>query len=75
MPDGYGDGMDLSILGLSEPRFGLKDNWDKRTSLSACARICKILGLGRRDTLKVLGLKQSNENYWWLQDVWGEVDG
>jgi len=71
MPDGYGNDMDLAVLNLIHPTHGLKDNWDPKP-LIACARICKVLGIGKKDTLKVLGLRVSNENYWWLQDAWGE---
>ncbi len=72
MPDGYGNDMDLAVLGLLHSAHGPKDNWDNRRGLIASARICKVLGLGKKDTLKVLDLKASNENYWWLQDAWGE---
>ena len=34
------------------------------------ARLCRWhLGLGKKETLDILNLTHSNENFWWLEDV------
>lgn len=76
MPDGYGDNLPSYAINLLDSKHGTSSYWeqDSRIALAAVARLCNVMSIGKKDTLTVLGLKKSNENYWWLQDVLGDPD-
>lgn len=67
MPDGFGDGMDLSVLGRWPDKYH-----ECVDGVAAVARLCKVLGMNKKETLRVVGRKANQDNFWWLENVWNE---
>jgi hypothetical protein len=74
MPDGYGNDLPSYAVNLIHSKYGEHPypHGGTHNAMAAVARLCSVLGIGKKDTLTVLGIKKSNENYWWLADVLGE---
>lgn len=75
MPDGYGNDMPswaIDLLNRPRPSEEPKSWPDTRQAMVAVARLCRALGMNKQQTLHIMNMTRSNDNYHWLNAAWGE---